>query len=328
MTFPTTRLSRLRGHPVLHSFAKESEVTLKQLVLPLFIKGEEGEKKPISSMPGHFQIPLDKLELEIAQCASLGIGAVIVFGIPPYKDEWGSDSFDDNGIIPKAIRLIRRAFPSLLVIADCCFCEYTSHGHCGLINERGLIDTDKTLPWLVKQAVAQAKAGAHVIAPSGMLDGMVLKIREGLDAAGFSGVSILSYSVKYNSSFYGPFRAAAEGAPKHGDRSFHQMDPANSEEALREAAFDLQEGADMLMVKPAHACLDVIYRVKNAYPAAALGAYHTSGEFALLKAAAEKGWVDEKKAVLEVLGAIRRAGADFIITYYAKEFALWRQLKD
>jgi porphobilinogen synthase len=233
----------------------------------------------------------------------------------------------DYPIIQEAIRTIRKAAPGLLIFSDLCFCEYTDHGHCGYLSEIGGkvdVDNDKTLELLVKQAVSHAKAGADVVAPSGMIDGMVMAIRRGLDEAGFEQTPILSYSVKYQSCLYGPFRAAAEGGPSFGDRSTHQMDTANAQEALREVHLDVNEGADMLMVKPAHAYLDVIYRVKHAYPHIPLGAYHTSGEFAMLKAAAEKGWLDEKKVVMEVLRGIRRAGADFIITYYAKEFAKWQ----
>jgi porphobilinogen synthase len=321
MSFPSVRLRRLRHHPGLRSLIRETHLCLSDLVLPLFIKGEEGEKKPIKSLPGHFQIPLNRLAEEIEECMSLGITSVILFGVPSLKDAYGSESFSETGIIQKAVRLIRKLAPELLVITDCCFCEYTTHGHCGLVNAEGVIDNDETLPLLVKQAVAQAAAGAQVIAPSGMVDGMVGQIRQGLDQAGFSHIPILSYAIKYNSSMYGPFRDAAEGAPQHGDRSSHQMDFANRAEALREACLDVEEGADMLMVKPAHTYLDIIQKVKENHSALPLGAYHTSGEFAMLKAAAEKGWIDEKKAALEVLCAIRRAGADFIITYYAKELA-------
>ena len=247
--------------------------------------------------------------------------------MPPHKDPYGSDAYHEQGIIQQAIRIIKNITSKLLVISDVCFCEYTDHGHCGLIKESGGtfdIDNDKTLKLLVKQSISHAQAGADVIAPSGMMDGMVKAIRCGLDAEGFEQIPILSYSIKYNSCLYGPFRIAAEGAPTFGDRSTHFMDPANSKEALREAQLDIDEGADMLMVKPAHSYLDVIYRLKEKYPSMPLGAYHTSGEFCMIKAAAEKGWVDEKKAVLEILRGIRRAGADFIITYYAKEFAKWQ----
>lgn len=327
--FPSLRLRRLRQHPVLRDLARETELRLHDLILPLFIKGQEGEKIPIASMPGHCQIPLSLLEREIDEIARLGISSVILFGVPPHKDPYGSNAYSEQGIIQQALRKIRQRFPELLVISDLCFCEYTDHGHCGILyanrNQKD-IDNDQTLDLLVKQAISHAEAGADVLAPSGMIDGMVQAIREGLDRNGFSHLPILSYSVKYHSSFYGPFRQAAEGAPHFGDRRSHQMDPSNAREALREAALDVAEGADMLMVKPAHSYLDVIYRLKQAHPSIPLGAYHTSGEFGLLKAAAEKGWLEEKKGVLETLIGIRRAGADFIITYFAKEVAQWKIL--
>lgn len=325
--FPFLRLRRLRQHPVLRDLIRETEVNLKDLIFPLFIKGREGKKLPIETMPGLFQIPIDLLAQEIDEIVDLGLTSVILFGVPTHKDPMGSDSYSEQGIIQEAIRTIRKAAPGLLIFSDLCFCEYTDHGHCGYLSEIGGkvdVDNDKTLELLVKQAVSHAKAGADVVAPSGMIDGMVMAIRRGLDEAGFEQTPILSYSVKYQSCLYGPFRAAAEGGPSFGDRSTHQMDTANAQEALREVHLDVNEGADMLMVKPAHAYLDVIYRVKHAYPHIPLGAYHTSGEFAMLKAAAEKGWLDEKKVVMEVLRGIRRAGADFIITYYAKEFAKWQ----
>lgn len=324
--FPATRLRRLRQHPVLRGLVRETEINLQDLVLPLFIKGREGEKCSISSMPGHFQIPLNKLVEEIDELVQLGLSSVILFGIPSHKDAMGSDSYCDHGIIQDAIRLIKKTAPSMLIMTDVCFCEYTDHGHCGIVDmhsEKKDLNNDLTLELLAKQAVSHASAGADVIAPSGMIDGMVATIRGALDHAGYQQLPILSYSVKYHSSMYGPFRMAAEGTPSFGDRSTHQMDSANSFEALREVQLDVAEGADMLMVKPAHSYLDVILRVKQAYPHIPLGAYHTSGEFSMIKAAAEKGWIEEKKAAKEVLVAIKRAGADFIITYYAKEFAGW-----
>ncbi|SRR5581483_9564167 len=329
-TFPILRLRRLRQHPVLRDLIRESDVTIKDLIFPLFIKGRKGKKQAIETMPGLFQIPISALPQEIEELRCLKVFSVILFGIPPHKDAVGSDGFDDQGIIQEAIRTIRTLAPEMLIFSDVCFCEYTDHGHCGVLSEqfgKFDVDNDKTLELLVKQAVSHAKAGADVVAPSGMIDGMVQAIRCGLDDAGFQQIPILSYSVKYHSCLYGPFRAAAEGAPSFGDRSTHQMDTANAREAVREADLDVQEGADMLMVKPAHAYLDVIYRVKQAYPNIPLGAYHTSGEFSMIKAAVEKGWLDEKKAVLEILRGMRRAGADFIITYYAKEFAQWEAEK-
>ncbi len=325
--FPLLRLRRLRQHPVLRDLIRETDIALKDLIFPLFIKGREGEKQPINTMPGLFQIPIQRLPQEIEELCKLGISSVLLFGIPPHKDPLGMDSYSDQGIIQEAIQVIRKTAPKMLIVSDVCFCEYTDHGHCGIITEKDGkfdLDNDQTLELLVKQAVSHAQAGADIVAPSGMIDGMVYAIRRGLDIAGYKHVPILSYSVKYQSCLYGPFRAASEGTPSFGDRSTHQMDTANAKEALREADLDVLEGADMLMVKPAHAYLDVIYRVKQAHPNIPLGAYHTSGEFCMIKAAAEKGWLDEKKAVLEILRGIRRAGADFIITYYAKEFAQWQ----
>jgi porphobilinogen synthase len=325
-TFPLLRMRRLRQNPMLRNLVRETELNLKDLIYPLFIKGKEGQRIPIEPMPGCFQIPLSLIGEEIRELVKLGITSVILFGIPPKKDAVGSDSYSDHGIIQEAIGKIREVSSDILIVSDICFCEYTDHGHCGILCEsdgKWDIDNDQTLELLVKQAVSHAKAGADVIAPSGMMDGMVKAIRQGLDEAGFSHIPILSYSVKYNSAMYGPFRVAAEGKPSFGDRSTHFMDISNANEALREVQLDVLEGADMLMVKPAHTYLDVLYRVKQAYPSIPLGAYHTSAEYCMIKAAAEKGWIDEKKVALEVLKSIRRAGADFIITYYAKEMAYW-----
>jgi porphobilinogen synthase len=321
--YPTTRLRRLRHNASIRDLVRETHLDVGDLVLPLFIKHGSGIKKPIASMPGHFQISVDNLEEEILAIAALGIKNIILFGIPETKEGLGEDSYSDYGIIQTAIPVIKKAAADMLVISDVCLCEYTDHGHCGVVSDAHEIQNDQTLALLAKQAVSHAKAGADIIAPSGMMDGMVQVIRQGLDQAGCQQIPVLSYSVKYSSSMYGPFREAAEGAPKFGDRRTHQMDFANSKEALRECALDISEGADMLMVKPAHTYLDVIQRVKQAYPELPLGAYHTSGEFAMIKAAAEKGWIDEKSAALEVLTSIRRAGADFIITYFAKDAAGW-----
>lgn len=325
--FPATRLRRLRYQPAIRQLIKETYLHIDKLILPLFIKHGSNIKHPISSMPGHFQISVDRLEEEIKFISNLGIKKVILFGIPANKDPLGQDSYADNGIIQTAIPVIRKAAPDILIVSDICFCEYTDHGHCGIIKKTSTndyeIDNDKTLELLAKQAISHVKAGTDVIAPSCMMDGMVKVIRNNLDAAGYQTIPILSYSSKYCSAMYGPFRHAAEGAPKFGDRRTHQMDFSNSNEALRECALDLSEGADMLMVKPAHTYLDVISRVKRAYPEVPLGAYHTSGEYAMLKAAAEKGWLNEREATLEVLTSIRRAGADFIITYFAKDVAVW-----
>lgn len=329
LTFPEVRLRRLRQHPALRSLIRETELNAKDLVLPLFIKGKSGPKQPIHSMPGHFQIPVSCLSGEIEELKTLGLTSVILFGIPPSKNPQGTDSYDEHGIIQEAIREIRKTSKDLLIITDICLCEYTDHGHCGLLSEKNGkidIDNDRTLELLVKQAVSHANAGADVVAPSGMIDGMVKALRKGLDAANFPHLPILSYSIKYQSSLYGPFRAAAEGAPVFGDRSSHQMDSSNAEEALREAELDVAEGADMLMVKPAHSYMDIICRVKQNFPGVPLGAYHTSGEYGMLKAAVEKGWLDERKGATEILTGIKRAGADFIITYYAKEFAKWQEV--
>lgn len=315
------RPRRLRQTPALRALVQETRVSVSDLILPLFIKAGENIRNPILSMPGHFQLSLDQLDSEIAEIVSLKIPGVILFGIPEKKDAQGSDSFDDNGIIAQAIRKIKKIAPTLLVISDVCFCEYTDHGHCGVIKNND-VHNDDTLVLLGKQAVCHAKAGADIIAPSGMMDHMVRAIREALDKNHFQQMPILSYAVKYASSFYGPFREAAEGAPKFGDRRTYQMNAANSDEAIKEAKLDIAEGADMLMVKPAQNYLDIIYRIKNTFPDMPLAAYQVSGEFAMIKAAAEKNWIDGNAVMIESLLAIKRAGADFIITYFAKEFAL------
>lgn len=325
--FPQTRLRRLRRSANIRELVQETSLNLNKLVFPLFIKHGIGIKKPILSMPGHFQISVDHLEEETSVLWDLGIKRVMLFGIPECKDALGKDAYSDNGIIQQSIPVIKKTQPNMLVMSDICCCEYTDHGHCGIISEENdtevCIDNDATLAVYAKQAVSHAQAGSDVLAPSGNMDGMVQTVRNALDNAGYQHVAILSHAVKYASSMYGPFRQAAEGAPKFGDRRSYQMDFANAFEALHECALDASEGADMLMVKPAHAYLDIICRVKEAFPHLPLGAYHTSGEFAMIKAAAEKGWIDEKKCALEVLTAIHRAGADFIITYYAKEVAEW-----
>lgn len=324
--FPKTRLRRLRHNSNVRELVREIQLDVNDLVMPLFIRHGSGIKKPINSMPGMYQISIDQLPDEINTLVNLGIKNVILFGIPENKDPLGKDSYSANGIIQTAIPIIKKHAPHMLVISDNCFCEYTDHGHCGVMVERNGkydLDNDKSLELLVKQTVSHAQAGSDIIAPSGMLDGMIGAIRQGLDDAGFQHIPILSYSVKYSSHMYGPFREAAEGAPQFGDRKTYQMDFSNRAEALRECALDVAEGADMLMVKPAHTYLDVISQVKQTYPALPLAAYHTSGEYALLKAAAANGWLDERLAALEVLTAIKRAGADFIITYYAKSVAEW-----
>lgn len=329
--FPKTRLRRLRERSSIRRLVSETRLDISKLIMPLFIRHGYGIKNPISSLPGHYQLSVDCLEDEIRRIDALGIKGVILFGIPSQKDALGSDAFSDAGIIQMAIPLIKKIAPNLIIISDICFCGYTDHGHCGVTVPQQdkndcHIDNDKTLSLLAKQALSHAKAGTDIIAPSGSMDGMVQAIREALDEGGFTNLPILSYSVKYASSMYGPFRQAAEGAPQFGDRQTYQMDSANSNEALRECALDIAEGADMLMVKPAHTYLDIIFRVKQSYAAVPLCAYHTSGEYAMIKAAADKGWIDEQKSVLEVLTAIHRAGADFIITYFAKEVAQWLKL--
>ncbi len=300
---------------------RETRLHTANLIAPLFIHAALSEKQAIQSMPGHYQLTLDDLDAEITSLTHLGIGAVLLFGIPKHKDAQGSASLADNGIIQQAIQRIKLINPNLTVIADVCLCEYTDHGHCGILQNQ-LIDNDSTLDQLAQQAVSLARAGVDWVAPSANSDGMVGAIRQALDAAGFDQVAILSYAVKYSSSLYGPFREAAMGAPQFGDRKSYQMDPANGQEALREAALDLEEGADILMVKPAMLYLDVVYRIKQRYPEVPLAAYQVSGEFAMIKAAAAQGLINEQDAMLESITAIQRAGADLIITYFAKELAL------
>lgn len=323
-SFPTTRLRRLRHNATLRDLIRPHVISCDDLVLPLFIKHGEQLRDPIASMPGHFQLSVDQLDQEIAELEQLGIKAVLLFGIPQKTDPIGKCAWDTNGIVQQAIRKIKSLSQTLLVIADVCFCEYTDHGHCGVVERQGdavYLDNDATLKNLGKQAVSLAKAGADVVAPSGMIDGMVGVIRHALDDAGFSDTPILSYAVKYASSLYGPFRDAAGGAPQFGDRSTYQMDIADGDVALREAALDVQEGADMLMVKPASFYLDIIYRVKAAHPGVPLCAYQVSGEYAMIMSAHERGLIDLERAIVESLIAIKRAGADFIITYFAKNIA-------
>jgi porphobilinogen synthase len=324
--FPGLRLRRLRRHPLLRELVRETEVTARDLILPLFVRHGTKVKQPIASMPGHSQMTVDHLTEEAREIVDLGIPAVILFGIPAAKDFSGSLASLDDGVVQQAVRAIKKATSDLLVITDLCFCEYTDHGHCGMVHDiagRSDVDNDATLELLAKQAVSHARAGADLIAPSGMMDGMVLSIRKGLDGAGFEMTPILSYAAKYASAFYGPFREAAESTPQFGDRRTYQMDPANAREALREVALDLAEGADAIMVKPALSYLDVICRVKQAHPEVPLCAYNVSGEYAMLKAAAKNGWLDEQRTTLEILTSIKRAGADMIMTYSAKEAARW-----
>lgn len=315
----STRLRRLRGNALLRDLVSEHALSITDLVLPLFIKSGSDIRNPIPSLPGHCQWSVDRLPEMMAVVEDAGISAVMLFGLPAYKDALGSASWQLDGVIQQAVKVIKARCSDILVIADCCLCEYTEHGHCGVLRdtEALCVDNDETLPLLARQAVSLAEAGADVIAPSGMMDGMVGAIRSALDAAGFVHIPILSYAVKYASALYGPFREAADGAPVRGDRKTYQMDFANVEEALREAQQDVAEGADMLMVKPAQWYLDVITRVRHSVPGVPLAAYQVSGEYAMIKAAAQQGWIDEEKAMMESLLSIKRSGARFVISYFA-----------
>jgi len=300
---------------------RETRLSVDQLIYPLFVRPGKGEKRPIESMPGNYQMSIDVLVEEVERAAGLRIPAILLFGIPEKKDAVGSDAMSESGIVARAVRAIKEKEPGILVITDVCFCEYTDHGHCGVLKD-GEVDNDATLENLAKQAVVHARAGADMVAPSDMMDGRVGAIREALDETGFPDLPIMSYAAKYASAFYGPFRDAAESAPQFGDRRGYQMDPPNAEEALREVELDIEEGADIVMVKPALPYLDIVRMVKEefGYPTAA---YCVSGEFSMIEAAVEKGWLDRKRAVLEVLTSIRRAGADMILTYWAPDAAGW-----
>jgi porphobilinogen synthase len=322
MAFPRTRLRRLRRTGALRGLVRETRLDVGDLVLPLFVTHATGAREPIESMPGVLRLSIEHAVAEAGEAAALGIPALLLFGIPAAKDEQGSGAWDDEGVVQLATRAIKRAHPELLVIADLCLCEYTSHGHCGVLRDDGGVDNDATLELLARTAVSQARAGADVIAPSDMMDGRVGAIRSELDEHGFEELAILAYSAKFASAFYGPFREAADSAPAFGDRRGYQMDPANGREALREVLLDLEEGADMVMVKPALPYLDVIRAARAATPAP-LAAYQVSGEYAMLKAAAGHGWLDERAVALEALTAIKRAGADVIVTYFAKDAARW-----
>jgi porphobilinogen synthase len=314
------RLTRLRRSPMSRALVKETRLHVQQFIAPLFISEQLTKRKEIAAMPGQFQLSLNCIPEEIEELSALGIPAVLLFGIPNQKDACGSESFNQNGIIQQAIKKIRSVNKEIVIITDLCFCEYTDHGHCGVLHgER--IDNDKTLDLLGKQAVSHAEAGADWVAPSGMTDGMVTAIREALDTAGYQNIPILSYSAKYCSCLYGPFREAAQGAPQFGDRKAYQMDPANSAEALRETALDLEEGADMIMVKPAGFYLDIIYKLKQHFSEVPLCAYQVSGEYSMIKIAAQNQLINEELAIIESLTAIKRAGADFIISYFAKDIA-------
>ncbi len=321
MSFPTTRPRRLRTTPVLRQMVRETTLAPDDFIYPMFVVHGQEVRRAIQSMPGIYQLSVDQAVTEAQEAVALGIPSIILFGIPAIKDALGSENFSDEGIVQQAIRAIKRALPELIVIADVCMCEYTDHGHCGIVEGEEILN-DATLEILQKAAVSYARAGADVVAPSGMMDGMVSAIRAGLDAAGHVNVSIMSYAIKYASAFYGPFREAAEGAPSFGDRKTHQMDPANAREALRELAEDIKEGADMVMVKPALPYLDIIRRVRDACDLP-VAAYNVSGEYAMIKAAAANGWLDERSVVLELLTGIKRAGADLILTYHAKDAARW-----
>ena len=325
MRFPIYRPRRLRQNPKLRALVRETELSVGHLVLPLFVREGSRLRKPIRSMPGQFQLSVDELVKEAERTARLGVPAVVLFGIPDKKDEKASGAYAPNGIVPKAVRALKKELPDLIVIGDVCLCEYMSHGHCGIVRKSGKnyrIDNDTTLDLLAKSACAYAQAGADIVAPSDMMDGRVAAIRAALDKTGFSDTPIMSYAAKFASSYYGPFREAAESPPQFGDRRTYQMDYANTEEALREVALDIEEGADIVMVKPALGYQDLIWRVKEEfrYPVAC---YNVSGEYAMVKAAAQNGWLDEKQTVLEMLTGFRRAGADIILTYWAQQAARW-----
>ncbi len=312
-------MRRLRASDPLRHLVRETQLDPADFILPLFACPGEGVRREISSMPGNAQLSVDNLVKECAEVQRLGIGGVILFGIPDNKDEVASGAYADDGIVQKAVRALKREVPKLLVMTDVCNCEYTSHGHCGLVQD-GEVQNDPTLDWLAKSAVSHARAGADIIAPSDMMDGRVAAIRKALDAAGFSNTPILSYAAKFASVFYGPFREAAESTPQFGDRRSYQMDPANAREAMREIELDIEEGADMIMVKPAMPYLDIIRQARDRFDLP-LGAYQVSGEFSMITAAIQNGWFDRDRAILESLTAIRRAGADFMLTYFAKDAA-------
>ena len=319
------RPRRWRRTAALRDLVRETPLAPDDLVYPLFVTQGRGERVPVSSMPGVDQLSVDALAGEVRDLLSLGIKGVLLFGLPASKDPLGVESHAEDGVVQQAVRALKEATPELVVMTDVCLCEYTDHGHCGLVDAEGEVLNDETLEVLARIAVSHGEAGADVVAPSGMIDGMVGAIRSALDEDGLQRVVVLSYAVKYASAFYGPFREAAEGAPAFGDRHSHQMDPANAREALREAALDVEQGADGLMVKPALGYLDVVRRVHERFPELPLAAYNVSGEYSMVKAAAANGWLDERAAVLEVLTGIRRAGADLVVTYHAKEAAAWLQ---
>lgn len=319
--YPHMRMRRLRANPLLRSMIRETHIRKEQLIYPLFLVEGNGKKLPVGSMPGIHQQSIDEALKELDEVVELGLASVILFGIPNQKDSQASGAWNDNGIIQNTIKSIKSEFPHLVVVADTCLCEYMDHGHCGLVAD-GRVLNDPSLAILARAAVSQAAAGADIIAPSDMMDGRVQAIRNALDQAGFDHIPIMAYSAKFASAMYGPFREAAESTPQFGDRNGYQMDPANAREAMREIALDIQEGADIVMIKPALPYLDLIKEARTLYKLP-IAAYNVSGEYAMVKAAAEKGWIDERRVVTEVLTSIARAGADLIITYHAKDMARW-----
>ena len=317
--FPTNRPRRLRRTGVLRDMVRETHLTRNDLIYPLFVRHGKGVRNEIGSMPGNYHFSVDTVVDEVGQAWDEGVRSVILFGLPEQKDEIGSEAFDDEAAVQMSIRALKERYPELLVITDVCLCEYTSHGHCGVVKD-GEVQNDPTLELLAKAAVSHARAGADIVAPSDMMDGRVGAIRSSLDEAGFSDIAIMAYAAKYASAFYGPFRDAADSAPQFGDRRGYQMDPANSDEALTEVQLDLEEGADIVMVKPAMAYLDIVRRVKDTFEVP-VAAYNVSGEFSMLMAAAQNDWIDRERMILEVLTCIKRAGADMILTYHAREAA-------
>ncbi|NDI36700.1 porphobilinogen synthase [Chengkuizengella sediminis] len=327
MAFPTVRHRRLRNNRAIRNLVKENHVTVHDLIYPIFVTEGEGIKNEIPSMPGVYHFSLDQLETEIKEISKLGLQSIILFGVPSEKDNVGTQAYNDQGIVQKATRLAKRMNPNLLIMADTCLCQFMDHGHCGIVKKsddgkEAVIENDSSLELLVKTAVSQAKAGADVIAPSNMMDGFVTAIRSGLDESGFEHIPIMSYAVKYSSAFYGPFRDAAHSSPQFGDRKTYQMDPANASEGIREAESDVMEGADILMVKPGMAYMDIILSLKQNFDLP-IAAYNVSAEYSMIKAAAEKGWIDEKAVAMELLVGFKRAGADMILTYFAKDVARW-----
>jgi porphobilinogen synthase len=324
MAFPATRMRRLRRTQAIRDLVRETELSARHLVQPLFVVAGSDVREEVESMPGIERFSIGEVVAEATEIQEAGVGAVVLFGIPAEKDEAGSGAYDDEGVVQMAVRALKEAHPDLTVVTDVCLCEYTSHGHCGFVRD-GQIDNDITLELLARTAISHAEAGADIVAPSDMMDGRIGTIRHQLDEEGHPNTAIIAYSAKFSSAFYGPFREAAESTPEFGDRRSYQMDPANAREALREAALDVEEGADALLVKPALGYLDVVRSVRERFPELPLAAYNVSGEYAMVKAAAANGWLDERAVVLEALTGIRRAGADLVVTYHAKDAAAWLQ---